>query len=200
LRILVDSTGYALQFDLAGNAVSNPPPKAKWAWAWPLFATWRFLGRRAVLKLDEMGVPSVHQRHFGVRVTVNGIKLASTRVLVEPAIDFIEDDILEAPASSKTYHVVRAANLLNRDYFDEASLSRIVVNLRQRMKPNGILAICSTANDIDTCVTGFRETKSPANHGTLYILRGESLEVIDRLGDGSSLEQLVLTTNPSRRV
>ncbi len=71
----------------------------------------------------------------------------------------------------------------------------MVRNLRSRLLPDGLLAVCTTENDIRVEKGGFSDVVEAANHATLFVLREGQLDVVDRLGNGSAVEDLVLSTN-----
>jgi len=52
-----------------------------------------------------------------------------------PQLQAVEDDILLNTSYTQRFHVLRAANILNRAYFDTATLERMVCNLRSRLLP-----------------------------------------------------------------
>jgi hypothetical protein len=198
-RVLVDAAGYALQFDVFGRAIANPPGYAKWGWAWPVFAVLRKLARRAIRNSIRNGDPVTNfaaprQRFLGIDVAVRPLTLMSPRVLADRNVRIIEDDIVSNKPEG-SFHVVRAANILNRDYFDEPTLLNIVKNLRRRLKPGGLLAVVTTEHDICSSRGSFVDSSDAKNHGTVFMLRRGKLEVVDRIGNGSRIEGLVLSTN-----
>jgi len=92
----------------------------------------------------------------------------------------IEDDILTSKAFPAFFDVVRAANILNRDYFDDATLKLMLGNLRLRLARNGLLVVCRTDNE-------------GMNRASVFALRDcDHLEVVARLGAGSDIEDLAL--------
>jgi hypothetical protein len=192
-RVLLDGSGYALQFDLLGRAIPNPPPLRK-RWTWPLLAA---LSRIAQLTVQHSGGAARSdktQSRFFRTIRCQPVTLMSPRVVGLPHIQIVEDDLISGDGTGR-FHVVRAANILNRDYFDEPTLRMMIGNLRRRLLPGGLLAICTTDNDIRYENGGFSDVPQAANHGTLFVLRDEQLEVVDRLGNGSAVEALVLSTN-----
>jgi hypothetical protein len=114
-----------------------------------------------------------------MRVPMRHIELVSPRVRGCPAIDIVEDDIFVArPELRGRFHVVRAANILNRGYFDDARLRAAVAGLRERLRPGGLLIVCRTLED-------------GSNHGSFFKADGDGWTVIDRIGDGSEIERLI---------
>ncbi|MFL5829660.1 MAG: hypothetical protein ACJ76X_07070 [Solirubrobacteraceae bacterium] len=109
------------------------------------------------------------------------IPLFSPRVLGSPAFALTADDIGVPGRFREQFDVVRAANILNRSYFDETTLSRFAANLVARVRDGGLLAICRTSCD-------------GTNRGTVFRRTGRSVVVRERLGGGSEVEDLVLAS------
>ena len=94
----------------------------------------------------------------------------------------VREDDLSCPNPPEfvcAFDVIRAANILNPLYFPEATLRIMVANLRARLKEQGILIICRT------------NTSSGRNNGTIFKNNKGALSVIERIGEGSEIEQLV---------
>ena len=181
LHVLVDRAGNSLQFDVRGEAIQSTPGRKAWAFNfYSLLLLQRTLRRHCrslLMKCDAAG--GVYSDQKGL--TCRRIALVSPRLLKLPRIRVIEDDIFEAPRDKALYHVVRAANILNRSYFDNATLIRGVSNLRRRLLPGGLLITCRT-------------NKEGQNNGTVFQLtESETFSSIARLNQGSEIEDLVLS-------
>jgi hypothetical protein len=194
LNVLVDSSGYPLQYDIFGHAVPNPPARRRlpiyfpWINFWRLVLAYRFehCRREAARAIDGDYAGSLMRCHL--------VTLVSPRLVGNDRIELIEDDILNNQTIRNRYHVVRAANILNRSYFDEPTLVAIVSNLRQRLVEGGLLVVCSTTGD-DCSDTSTRIS----NDATAFLVGGDHrLEVAGRLGRGSAIENLVLDLQPSQ--
>jgi hypothetical protein len=184
LNVLVDKTGYPLQFDVLGKAIPYPvgrrrallfPPLFVLAetsrWVLPVLFTALFKGRALGAEGD-----SVRRFAVGCRRT----RMLSPRLMEGPSLNVLEEDILAAGPFTKRFHVLRAANVLNKHYFSDETLIRMAVNLRARLKQQGILIVCRTDDD-------------NVNHGTVFRLNeADRFDVVRRIGDGSEIEQLVL--------
>jgi hypothetical protein len=193
LHVLVDRTGYPLQYDVFGHAIPNPPARRKL----PLYLPWILLFKSAIARKFErcrrssaLGAAREHpERNIGCRA----VTLVSPRLLANNRIELIEDDILTNRTITGRYHAIRAANILNRSYFDEPALVAILENLRRRLVENGLLIVCSTSGDLfndSHCTT--------SNDGTVFALRADSrFDVAGRLGKGAALEDLVLGLRPT---
>jgi hypothetical protein len=175
-RVLIDRKGHPLQYDLRGKAVPNPPAKK----TLPLVLPGILLCRLGVL-LRRRGLEAMNCE--------GAVPLVSPRLLAETRIDLVEDDILTNQSLSRRFHVVRAANILNRDYFRAEILAQMAANLIERLVDGGLLALCSTTDD------SYNDTSKPrSNDGTIFIVRGPGrvVEVVERIGAGSEVEELVL--------
>lgn len=114
------------------------------------------------------------------RVPMRPVELVSPRVRGCPAIELVEDDIFVTPPDLRgRFHAVRAANILNASYFDDARLRAAVASLRERLRPGGLLIVCRTL-DADG-----------SNHGSFLKADGDGWTVVDRIGDGSEIERLI---------
>jgi chemotaxis methyl-accepting protein methylase len=95
-------------------------------------------------------------------------------------IEVVEDDILVNRAYRECFDVVRAANILNRGYFDEGTLIAMLLNLRNRLRKGGLLVVCRT-NDRNV------------NNGSILVLGEDGrLGRLARLNEGSEVEDLAL--------
>jgi hypothetical protein len=172
LRVLVDKAGHALQFDVGGRAISRKRDQ--------LFR----LPCIVVLKIASRLVRSkfIHQAQAGhwYGITWRSLQLVSISLRRLSSIEVIEDDILGKGRFIHAFHVVRAANILNRSYFSESVLMTMIQNLRSRLKPGGLLIICRTGD-------------KNINNATLFTLGLDgSFGVLARLNEGSEVEELVL--------
>jgi chemotaxis methyl-accepting protein methylase len=109
------------------------------------------------------------------------LTLLSRKLTQNESLRVVEEDLIapERPDFKAAFHVVRAANVLNRIYFSDQTLVQIIKKLNQRLKPNCILIVCRT-------------DKAGVNHATIFeSVANATLRIIFRLGDGSEIEQLV---------
>ena len=184
LHVLVDDTGYPLQFDVYGTPVPNPPRRR--------FGTIYFLPLRLIRKtlarhFDELreACAATAPRQQGASVKRHGVEcrpvaLVSPRLKPSPQLEVIEDDILSNMKLAGRFHVLRAANILNRAYFDEETLDAILRNLRARLVRGGLLIVCRT-------------NEQNVNNATVFTLNDAGrFEAAARLGEGSEVESLVL--------
>jgi hypothetical protein len=99
-------------------------------------------------------------------------------------IEFVEDDIQQNEGPRGGFHVVRAANILNKGYFSDEALLGMIANLRARLQAGGLLAVCRTTNDGINLATVFR------------LVETGRLDIVARLGAGSEVESLALSLPP----
>jgi hypothetical protein len=192
-RVLLDSDGYPLQYEVAGlglrtasnNAMVDLP-----------FAVLRWLCRLKLLLatfgrgLPDSTEPSSASRRIGL-VVVRPVELVTAAirkgpgVSPEPAIEIFQEDLLApTPQSQKErYDLIRAANILNAGYFDAATLLQLATRLRERLRDGGRLLIVQTRD-------GVAATES-ANDGTLFERSPDGLTIVARYGSGSEIERLV---------
>ena len=182
--ILVDDTGYPLQFDIFGMPIRSPPRRRlavlfpplfasvhAMRWALPLFFT-------AVFKRSAVDDDATSVRRFGIGCRRTA--LISPQLLQQTSRTILDDDLLSSEPFGNQFDVIRAANILNRSYFSDETLRVMISNLRARLKRRGMLIICRTHDD------GF-------NHGTIFRLNeADELDVVCRIGDGSEVESLVV--------
>jgi hypothetical protein len=192
LHVLADGTGYPLQYDIFGHAVPNPPARRML----PLYFPWMLLFKAAIAcKFESCRHSATRvagQADSGRKISCRTISLVSPRLLANNHIELIEDNILTNFSIHGQYHAIRAANILNRSYFDEPSIVAILVNLRRRLAPGGMLVVCSSTGDQFN-----KPSTKISNDGTVFALRGDNrFEVAGRLGQGSVLESLVLELPP----
>jgi hypothetical protein len=98
----------------------------------------------------------------------------------KPEIEVVRDDVTEGGRYRRGFDGIRVANLLQRGYFDEPTLRRILLNLRARLRDGGLLAICQTVGD-DT------------NQGTVFRLDGDQFRAEATLGGGVEIRDIVLS-------
>jgi hypothetical protein len=109
-------------------------------------------------------------------ITAQPLNLVSKAVRNVPVI---EEDIENSDTwATERFHVIRAANILNRVYFPEHRLRNMIGLLRQRLREGGLLIVSRTHHD-------------GTNHASVFRLLKDSLTPLGRLGKGSEIENLV---------
>jgi len=168
--VLTDSSGWPLQYEILGTAVRS--------WNRRLdYLTLKFVPRN--LLRGALDGPARKCLAAGKSEPVRMI----SRLLRDRAdIEVIEDDILQRSSRlGSTFDFVRAANVLNSNYFSTADLIRAIGNIASYLKGPGSLLLVTRTN------------RSRQNAGTLFEYgAGGRFEVIGRVGGGSEIEELVL--------
>jgi chemotaxis methyl-accepting protein methylase len=180
LGVLVDRNRNFLHLDAFGHGASPTASGLRGIFAGMVRGVFR-----AAMKIDRRLPPlrgNVGESAKGHLLTCEPVTLLTRKFPQRDSVRVIEEDLLapERPEYRQAFHVVRAANVLNRIYFNEATLTRIADKLKQRLKPGGLLIVCRTTSD-------------GANHASIFECIDESrLRVAHRLGGGSEIEDLLV--------
>ena len=183
LKVLVDRTGRLLQLDIAGHAVRLPPPRRRDRVRYsPLLLLMSRIARAnapLVRSCCGSGLPAC-----GPFLAFRPLKLLSPSLAATDRFEAVEDDILRDQRFLHRFDVLRAANILNHCYFDPETLQKMLANLRERLRPSGLLIVCRTMPE-------------GTNHGSVFRL-GENgcFSLVAKLNDGSEITDLVLGLAP----
>jgi hypothetical protein len=116
------------------------------------------------------------------RLVLWRLPLVCGRMRSQPEIKVVKEDLLHAPwLPPSPFDVIRAANVLNRSYFDDADLKTIVGTLISRLAPEGLLIVVRTVME-----------SGDINRGTIYKRTDTGLEAVRRFNGGSEIEDLIL--------
>ena len=188
-HVLVDKEGFPLQYDVFGIALRPWCPVRYYIFGnyfltvMYRFVYWRLAQRLHLLKrLEALRGKAPPGDDPVVKAQV---KLVSYRLRNKKEIELLDDDITEPTPShlKRRFQVVRAANILNRNYFSTRQLVEGAKNLRDRMSGPGAFLLIVRTED------------RGGNHGTVFRLNDYgSLEVVARIGRGSEIEDIVLCT------
>lgn len=166
---LVDAGGFPLEYAVAGRPVRAWVRRLDYATgaAVPRLLARRWAGRRAArLIADGDSRP---------------LKMVSPRLLARPDIDVLDDDITATnPRFARRFDLVRAANVLNRTTLSEAALAEALRNVRRYVRGLGALLLIT------------RTGEAGDNAATLFELGTRGFTVIERVGSGSEIEDLVI--------
>jgi len=184
LKALVDRAGRLLQLDVAGHAVRLPPPRRRDRVRYfPLL--------RLMSRIARANAPMVHSccgsglAERGRFLTFRPLKLLSPGLAGTGRIEAIEDDILRDRHFLHRFDVLRAANILNYCYFNAETLGKMLANLRERLRPSGLLIVCRTMPE-------------GTNHGSVFRLGEQGrFSLVAELNDGSEITELVLGLAPT---
>lgn len=156
-NVLLDESGEVLQLHVAGLAFQpTQAPKKRAAFA-PILACVR--SPRALNRLAR---------------SERKVVLVSPRLLDSP-VQVVEED-LRTPRPGQ-WDVVRAANILNHEYFPQPILREMMVNLAGSLAPGGLLIVC-------------RSDPSLGNRASIFRISEGRLRVVAELNGGSELAHL----------
>lgn len=180
LRALADKTGHLLQLDLGGRAIRLPPPRRRDRILHaPLVALMKAVAR--LFDLQAQPGSSIQHR---LGATCCPLTLMSPSLRELPHLRTVEDDILLDKSYTRRFHVLRAANILNLAYFEVPTLRSMLINLRSRLLPGGLLIVCRT-------------NAAGVNNATVFTLETDGrLVATARLNEGSEIADLVLGLPP----
>jgi phosphosulfolactate synthase (CoM biosynthesis protein A) len=82
----------------------------------------------------------------------------------------------------KRYDMIRAANILNLDYFSDEFLAAALQSLGECLDAGGMLCVVRTRSD-------------GSNHGSLFEKAENGFNAVQRIGDGSEIEHIVLSAS-----
>ena len=172
IRVLTDEVGYALQYDVLGMVLRPWRRRADYATGMVLVraAANGWIGNRAKRLLqrgEAMSAP---------------VQLVSPRVFGHPHIRIEKNDIFSDTAE---YHgrfdFIRAANILNRGYFNEEQLRRAMANVVRYLSGPGAWLLVARSTEGRHVGTLLRVSDD-----------GRYMNVVDRYCGGSEVEWLVL--------
>ena len=102
------------------------------------------------------------------------VSLVSAELRERAGVEVVRDDVTVAGHYQSRFDVVRAANLIQPGYFDEATLRRVLRNLRERLREGGLLVVCRT-------------TEEGVNRATVFCRAGDHLEPSGSLNGGAEV-------------
>jgi SAM-dependent methyltransferase len=170
LKVLTDQQGWPLQYDIYGVAVRS--------WIRRLdYFTLGVIPRKLAQAALKRRIANLIENNKGVPV-----RLISKRLTEYPEISCIQNDIFTmTPELVAKFDLIRAANILNKNYFSQTDLLAAVRNIKSYLKGNGSLLLVT------------RTGANQKNSGTLFRLDAlTNFEIAARVGAGSEIEDLVL--------
>ncbi len=152
----------------------------------PVHSRGRLIGRvRPALAPFLRAVAGMARRvDAGAKVAERGliqrsVSLVSPELQRRPGIELVHDDVTVAGSFAESFDAIRVANLVQPAYFDQRTLVEIVVNLQDRLRDGGLLAICRTTED-------------GVNKATIFRRSGDHFSSEAALNGGSEVAELVL--------
>lgn len=180
INILIGQQGKVFQFDLFGWPLPNSPMRIRGKMFKTLNILLNLLIRTKLIK-NRCNQNGGLEFFSNALFRVTPLKLISNKVRNVDNLTLIEDDIQnDNPEHHSKFDVIRAANILNKQFFDDETLRKMVANLRKKLKPGGMLIICRTIAD--------------ENHATIFKLTDENqFQAIEALGKGSEIIDMVIS-------
>jgi hypothetical protein len=166
--LLFDSEGEVLQVDVGD-----------WATSWRLRRSDRLLRARHVARARRLMESESAEFRAALEAPVPGLELERVPLLHRSTegvrgLRFAEESIL-APREPGPFDLIRAANILNDDYFPPDVLRQMVERLRERLAEGGTLLVAR--NLPGETLTG----------ATFFCRRSGQLEIVGELNGGSGL-------------
>lgn len=167
--VFADSSGWPLQYEFYGTTIRPWIRRLDYLTLTALPRTWlfRWMHRRvAPLVANGKGEP---------------VRMVSRALEARDDIDFVQNDILQnEPILRGRFDFLRAANVLNSNYFSEPDLLKAIDNIRSYLRGPGALVLVTRTN------------QAGENAGSLLQSNHDgSLQVIARIGSGSEIESLL---------
>ena len=184
MDILLDSNNYPLQFDLLNRSIPSSSSSLIPSIIQSIF--------RAISSISLNIIQSLHMSKLINIGNPNGSDVRNITLVTKQLINNPDFTLLEESISTPTpenllnkFNVLRAANILNKSYFDDTTLTNMVINLKSRLKTNGLIVVCRTCDEKDG--TNTSTTFKKTDNG--------NLEILERIGSGSEIENLIMETN-----
>lgn len=173
--------GRALLFDLNGQAIQVE--LGDWAMSWtgpPRRIDYLLKARKVFLSLMLTKYQS-HTFWKAIKESTKGFDVRTLSLVASQAnsvTDLLieEEDVLNPRLPGK-FHLIRAANLLNRSALSDHDIKMIVNSIRSRLVEDGLFFVVRTINGI--------------NKGTLYNIKANIFKKVDILNGGIDIADLI---------
>ncbi|MEM7432674.1 MAG: hypothetical protein AAF351_12180 [Pseudomonadota bacterium] len=169
-HVLEDSNGWPLQFEFFGRSEENT------------LGVTLFRKLKRVLPIFTLRVLRGLFALIVRRPERRDVKLISKHLRDVENVNIFEYDLANINQLDKKYDVVRAANILNRAYFDDEFLSQSVAKIRGVMVEDGLFCVVRTH-------------EAGVNHGAIYRLTNGQFVEQTIFGDGSEIDFLIRPAN-----
>jgi SAM-dependent methyltransferase len=180
LHAVLDSTKWPMLFEIDGQWISNPPRKRHllrhpFSLALTNYALLLWARRHQESETEQAG------KILGMPTRAQAIHLVTPRLMKHPRVRVCEGDIVTESGLQGEFDVIRAANILNRGYFDDDTLARITQNLRRHLTPNGVLAVCHTHDE------------ESVNRASIFELgQNNRFALLAKMNGGAEIEDIIL--------
>jgi hypothetical protein len=172
--LLCDASGNPLELRLGGFVKGRPHD---------LRSPRRLLGW-AVISAVALGVRGVRAAGAG---SAQGVYLLSSALRHEVGVTLREADLFHVEREwIGRFDLVRAANILNRAYFEDPRLLEAIATLTSYLRPDGLLLVARSDDD-----------EQDSNRATLFRRNNRgTLDLLATYNGGSEIDQLVLDARP----
>lgn len=173
-RALVEPMGCVLQYEVMGRAVRPWSRRLDY-----------LTGMVVVRNIVNRALGPIARARGTALLAGDTVALVSPRLVQSDAVRLLEDDItIRNPALERGFDLIRAANILNRHYFEPADLLRAVNNVRSYLRgPGAWLLVLRTHGESD-------------HRGTLFRMADDrTLSIVERWGTGSEIEAMFLQSD-----
>ncbi|SDL99443.1 hypothetical protein [Aliiruegeria lutimaris] len=179
MTVLTDRHGWPLQYEYSGRTIR---PWIRRLDYFTLTAPIRIILARILARRCNERIAQGESRP---------VTLASRIAIEAPEIALFEDDVMALRSDfHRTFKFIRAANILNLNYFSEDRLRLAVRNLRYYLAEPGALLLVVRTNK-----------KTGQNDGTLFELtENGNLVARQTFGAGSEISEIVATIEASENV
>lgn len=185
LAVLTDPCGDPLQYSVGRTALPSPAGGRNTLRFFAPLALLAAVRRLALSRRSGMARPTKAVSMLLGLVSCSEVDFVHPDLRRNARVQLQQEDLLTNPDAHK-YHVVRAANILNRCYFSGEQLCTAIRNLGVRLLPGGVLIICSTSHEDTNAATALIRSED------------DRLEIIDRLNGGVDVETMAIGTRCDR--
>ena len=184
---VVDSSGVGVLFDPDGAFIQIDIGRWATPWIWRR-RDWVF---RPLLSFRARQLAAGHLGKFqrALHEAVPGyshhaVPLTATTAEMAAGVRFQAEDI-GSPTVTGPFAIIRAANILNRGYFDSKAIRHMGELLTARLIDGGLLAVVRS------------EPVTNVNRGTIFRRGRCGLEIVENLNGGSEVADLLATVDVS---
>jgi hypothetical protein len=169
---LVDETGYPLRYDVLGWSMKPWVTRED-------YRTGFFVLRKCINLV--LGHRARRMMADSSSTNAQEVELVTPRLRNLPNVRIEQGDITQYNSEfSERFDLIRAANVLNRGYFSDEELALAVGNIKKYLaKPKAFLLVVRTH-------------QNGVNHGSLFSVNDAECGVLQRFGQGSEIEDIVL--------
>jgi hypothetical protein len=148
----------------------------------PVFATFGDIGQR--LTAGPLTDWYLSRPWRGAMEKVTVIPLVQPAIAADQRIEQVRFDIFAPPSDmAGSFRVARICNLLNREYFSAGEIGRALVNSADLLQDGGLLLVARNHG----------KAGGEDQRGTLFRRQEGGLEVVERYGGGSEIEDIAPT-------